>query len=93
MLLLVFERRRFCLSGPAGEGNLQEEEQHEQSCRRKSSTRQGQKLGDMEMRLVGALVHGTGSVPLSSRQAISSPSPAAWTPQRRNVVACPRVAP
>lgn len=28
--------------------------------------------GDMEMRLVGALVHGTGSVPLSSRQAISS---------------------
>lgn len=49
--------------------------------------------GDMEMRLVGALVHGTGSVPLSSRQAISSPSPAAWTPQRRNVVACPRVAP
>lgn len=44
VLLLVFERRRFCLSGPAGEGNLQEEEQHEQSCRRKSSTRQGQKL-------------------------------------------------
>ena len=34
-------------------------------------------------------VKGTGSVPLSSRLAISSPSPSAWAPKRGNLVSCP----